>query len=50
MGKEYFEWELVVFFEGVDECFMWGDYYNYFNEFDYQVFFMLNYILCLWFI
>ena len=43
MGKEYFERELVAFFEGADERFMWGDYYNHPNEPDHQVPFMLNY-------
>lgn len=43
MGKDYFERELVAFFEGADERFMWGDYYNHPNEPDHQVPFMLNY-------
>lgn len=43
MGKDYFEQELVSFFEGADEHFMWGDYYNHPNEPDHQVPFMLNY-------
>lgn len=43
MGKEYFEKELIAFFEGADERFMWGDYYNHPNEPDHQVPFMLNY-------
>ena len=43
MGKDYFEQELIAFFEGADERFMWGDYYNHPNEPDHQVPFMLNY-------
>lgn len=43
MGKDYFERELIAFFEGADERFMWGDYYNHPNEPDHQVPFMLNY-------
>lgn len=43
MGKDYFEHELIAFFEGADEHFLWGDYYNHPNEPDHQVPFMLNY-------
>ena len=43
MGKDYFEQELEAFFEGADENFMWGDYYNHPNEPDHHVPFMFNY-------
>lgn len=43
MGKAYFEEELTAFFEGAEENFMWGDFYNHPNEPDHQVPFMLNY-------
>ncbi len=43
MGKEYFESELIKFFEGADDNFMWGDYYNHPNEPNHHVPFMLNY-------
>lgn len=43
MGKETFDKELFAFFEGADEGFMWGDYYNHPNEPNHQVPFMLNY-------
>ena len=43
MGQDYFDSELINFFEGADEKFMWGDYYNHPNEPNHQVPFMLNY-------
>ncbi len=43
MGQEYYDSELIRFFEGADEKFMWGDYYNHPNEPNHQVPFMLNY-------
>lgn len=43
MGEKRFEQELVAFFEGADERFRWGDYYNHPNEPDHHVPFMLNY-------
>ena len=43
MGQDYYDSELIRFFEGADEKFMWGDYYNHPNEPNHQVPFMLNY-------
>ncbi|MDE7397629.1 MAG: GH92 family glycosyl hydrolase [Muribaculum sp.] len=42
-GDDVYERELVAFFDGADERFRWGDYYNHPNEPDHHVPFMLNY-------
>ncbi len=43
MGEERFEQELAAFFEGADERFRWGAYYNHPNEPDHHVPFMFNF-------
>jgi len=43
MGKKYFEEELIEFFNGADDDFKWGDYYNHPNEPNHHVPFLLNY-------
>ena len=43
-GKEYFEQELIAFFEKAPDKFTWNDYYNHPNEPVHQVAFMFPYI------
>lgn len=43
MGKDYFEKELIAFFDGAADDFKWGDYYNHPNEPNHHVPFLLNY-------
>lgn len=42
MGAEYFETELIRFFENSPEDFMWNDYYNHANEPVHHVPFLFN--------
>lgn len=48
MGPEFFEQELVSFFENTPDDFLWNDYYNHANEPVHQVPFMFNEIGMPW--
>ena len=44
MGREFFEKELIAFFEKAPEDLQWSDYYNHPNEPCHHVAFLFNYI------
>jgi len=48
MGPEFFEQELVSFFENTPDDFLWNNYYNHANEPVHQVPFMFNEIGMPW--
>ncbi|MGQ8336248.1 GH92 family glycosyl hydrolase [Sunxiuqinia sp. A32] len=48
MGPEYFEQELLTFFDSVPDNFMWNNYYNHANEPVHHVPFLFNVIRKPW--